>query len=148
MAKSPFLQSVEDFMRVQRYSRRTIDSYLYWIKFFILFSGKQHPSILDGDAIKRFLTFLAAERNVSAGTRGLTLNAIVFLKTRFPGQTPGDLSGFNRSQRQRKLPVVLTGNEVAALLAELKGVHYLMAALLYGSWFRIERVRLRVKERM
>jgi len=87
MAKSPFLQSVEDFMRVQRYSRRTIDSYLYWIKFFILFSGKQHPSVLDDDAIKRFLTFLATERNVSAGTQALALNAIVFLKTKFLGQT-------------------------------------------------------------
>jgi len=59
MAKSPFLQSVDDLMRVHRYSRRTIDSYLYWIKFFILFNGKQHPSVLDDEAIKRFLTFLA-----------------------------------------------------------------------------------------
>jgi integron integrase len=147
MAKSPFLESVEAFMRVHRYSRRTIDSYLYWIKLFILFSGKQHPSVLGDAHIKRFLTFLATEKNVSANTQALALNAIVFLKTKFLGQTVGDLSGFNRSQRQRKLPVVLTRTEVSALLAELKGVHYLMAALLYGSGLRrIELVRLRVKD--
>jgi len=147
MAKSPFLQSVEDYMRVQRYSRRTIETYLYWIKFFILFSGKQHPSVLDDEAIKRFLTFLATERNVSAGTQALALNAIVFLKTKFLGQTVGDLSGFNRAQRQRKLPVVLTRTEVSDLLSKLTGIHYLMAALLYGSGLRrIELVRLRVKD--
>ncbi|MFC6672288.1 phage integrase N-terminal SAM-like domain-containing protein [Marinobacterium aestuariivivens] len=147
MARSPFLESVEDFMRVQRYSRRTIETYLYWIKLFILFSGKQHSSALGDEHIKRFLTFLATECNVSAGTQTLALNAVVFLKTKYLGQTVGDLAGFNRSQRQRKLPVVLTRNEVAALLAELKGVHYLMAALLYGSGLRrIELVRLRVKD--
>ncbi|MGD9661095.1 MAG: integron integrase [Porticoccaceae bacterium] len=147
MAKSPFLKSIEDFMHVQRYSRRTIDTYLYWIKFFILFSDKQHPSGLGDEHIKRFLTFLATERQVSAGTQALALNAIVFLKVKFLGQTVGDLRGFNRSQRQRKLPVVLTQTEVSALLATLTGVPYLMVALLYGSGLRrIELVRLRVKD--
>lgn len=147
MLDSPFLKSVEDFMRVQRYSRRTISSYLYWIKFFILFCNKRHPSELGDIEIQRFLTFLATERNVSAGTQALALNAVVFVKTKFLGQTVGDLSGFSRSQRQRKLPVVLTPNEVSALLSQLKGVHYLMAAMLYGSGLRrIELVRLRVKD--
>ncbi|KEA62813.1 Integron integrase IntI4 [Marinobacterium lacunae] len=147
MARSPFLKSVEDFMRVQRYSRRTIDSYLYWIRLFILFCGKRHPSELGDDDIKRYLTFLATERNVSAGTQALALNAVIFLKTKFLGQTVGDLSGFNRSQRQRKLPVVLTTGEVSALLSRLDGHLYLMAALLYGSGLRrIELVRLRVKD--
>jgi len=47
--KSPFLQSIESMMRVERYSKRTISSYLYWIKYFILFHQKQHSSQL-GDA--------------------------------------------------------------------------------------------------
>lgn len=147
MTDSPFLRSVEDFMRVQRYSRRTISSYLYWIKFFILFCNKRHPSELGDADIKRFLTFLATERNVSAGTQALALNAVVFVKTKFLRQTVGDLSGFNRSQRQRKLPVVLTPDEVSALLSRLTGEHYLMAAMLYGSGLRrIELVRLRAKD--
>ncbi|WP_432695591.1 integron integrase [Marinobacterium sp. YM272] len=147
MSDSPFLKSVEDFMRVQRYSRRTIRSYLYWIKFFILFCNKRHPSELGDVDIQRFLTFLATERDVSAGTQALALNAVVFVKTKFLGQSVGDLSGFNRSQRQRKLPVVLTPDEVSALLSQLTGEHYLMAAMLYGSGLRrIELVRLRVKD--
>ncbi|MCK9526438.1 MAG: phage integrase N-terminal SAM-like domain-containing protein, partial [Limnochordia bacterium] len=142
MERSLFLKSVEDFMHVQR-----IDTYLYWIKFFILFSGKQHPSKLGDQHIKRFLTFLATERQVSASTQALALNAIVFLKVKFLRQAVGDLTGFNRSQRQRKLPVLLTPAEVSAQLATLRRGHYLMVALLYGSGLRrIELVRLRVKD--
>ncbi len=147
MARSPFLQSVEDFMRVHRYSRRTISSYLYWIKLFILFNDKRHPLMLGDVHIVRFLTFLATERNVSAGTQALALNAVVFLKTKFLGQPVGDLTGFRRSERQRKLPVVLTQAEVSALLAAVGKPHYLKVALLYGSGLRrIELVRLRVKD--
>lgn len=147
MSKSPFLKSVEDFMLVQRYSRRTISTYLHWIKYFILFSGKRHPCHLYDEDIIRFLTFLAVERNVSAGTQSLALNAIVFLKTRFLGQTVGDLSGYSSARKPRKLPVVLTRKEVAALLSQLAGVQYLMAAMMYGSGLRrIELVRLRVKD--
>jgi len=147
MGRSPFLKHVEDYMRVRRYSRRTIDAYLYWIRYFIVYSGKQHPSGLNDAHITRFLTFLATERNVAAGTQSVALNAIVFLKTKVLGQVVGDLSGFQRSRRQPKLPVVLTREEVSALLARLAGHHYLMAGLLYGSGLRrIEVVRLRVKD--
>ncbi|WP_409525974.1 integron integrase [Nitrincola sp. MINF-07-Sa-05] len=147
MNKSPFLKSVSDYMLVQRYSRRTIDTYLYWIKFFILFNGKKHPSHLNDDDIKRFLTFLATERNVASGTQALALNAIVYLKTKYLNQSVGDLSGFNKSNKQRKLPVVLTLIEVSDLLSQLKDTHYLMAAILYGSGLRrIELVRLRVQD--
>lgn len=147
MTRSPFLQSLEDFMRVHCYSRRTISSYLYWIRLFILFNDKQHPSMLGDEHIVRFLTFLATERNVSAGTQALALNAVVFLKTKFLGQSVGDLTGFRRSERQRKLPVVLTRAEVPSLLAAVDKPHYLTVELLYGSGLRrIELVRLRVKD--
>ncbi|MFA5633075.1 MAG: integron integrase [Porticoccaceae bacterium] len=147
MSKSPFLKSIADYMQLQWYSRRTIDTYLYWIKLFILFNGKQHPSVLGDEHIARFLTYLATERHVSAATQALALNAIVFLKTKFLGQQVGELAGFRRAERRRKLPVVLTQVEVSALLAALKGMHYLMVALMYGSGLRrIELVRLRVKD--
>ncbi len=147
MARSPFLKEVEDYMLVHRYSRRTISAYLYWIKYFIVYNRKTHPSRLGDSDIIRFLTFLATERNVSAGTQSVALNAIVFVKTKVLRQEVGDLSEFRRSQKQRKLPVVLTPEEVTALLARLAGHHYLMTALLYGSGLRrIEAVRLRVKD--
>ena len=147
MGRSPFLKSVEDAMRVQRYSRRTIEAYLYWIRYFIRYHRMQHPSDLGDDHIKGFLTFLATEREVSASTQSLALNAVVFLKTKILGQAVGDLTGFRHSSRQPKLPVVLTRAEVSALLGELRGHHYLMAGLMYGSGLRrIEVVRLRVKD--
>ncbi len=145
--KSPFLQSVESFMRVRNYSERTIDAYLYWCKYFIVFCGKQHPRDLASVDIERFLTYLADERRVASGTQRVALNAIVFLKTKYLSQSIAPLEHFRRSSRQRKLPVVLTVQEVRLLLAQLSGVHYLMAAILYGSGLRrIELVRLRIRD--
>ena len=147
MPKSPFLQAVADFMRARNYSRRTIASYCDWIKRFIVFCDKQHPETLGAADVERFLTWLAVKRDVAPGTQALALNAIVFLKREFLGQ-PLEIDGaFTRARPTRKLPVVLTHAEVGKLLAQLSGVPYLMAALLYGSGLRrIELVRLRVKD--
>lgn len=147
MAKSPFLESVARFMQVRSYSRRTIDSYLHWIKYFILFCGKQHPEHLDERDIERFLTHLAVDKHVSPGTQSLALNALVFLKTKFLEQPLKPLEHFQKSRRQPKLPTVLTKSEVTALLDRLTGVHHLMVGMLYGSGLRrIELVRLRVQD--
>lgn len=100
-------------MRVRRYSRRTIAPCLYWIKYFIVFNGKQHPLQLGDEHIVSFLTYLAVERSVAASTQALVLNAVVFLKTKVLGQPVGDLSAFVRSLQQPKLPVVLTRQEVS-----------------------------------
>ncbi|MBD2857713.1 integron integrase [Spongiibacter sp. KMU-158] len=147
MTRSPFLSDMERFMLVRNYSKRTISSYLYWVKYFILFCHKQHPKNLGSNDIERFLTFLAVERQVSPSTQAIALNALVFMKTKYLAQELAPLAHFKKSLRQAKLPVVLTREEVAALLAHLHGMHYLMAAMLYGSGLRrIELVRLRVKD--
>ena len=147
MSSSPFLDSVRDFMHVRRYSRRTVDSYLYWIKYFIVFNDKKHPTEMGAVEVERFLTHLAVNRNVSAATQAIALNALAFLYHKFLNMPLGDLGAFRKSSKQRKLPVVLTQDEVSRLLGQLKGVHLLMASLLYGSGLRrIELVRLRVKD--
>ncbi|MEZ5492428.1 MAG: integron integrase [Gammaproteobacteria bacterium] len=147
MSNSPFLQSIADYMRARNYSKRTIQSYCYWIKYFIVFCHKQHPEKLGPADVERFLTWLAVKRDVAPGTQSLALNAIAFLMRDYlsrPLELPGN---FARATRQRKLPVVLTQPEVANLLNQLTGCHYLMAGLLYGSGLRrIELVRLRVKD--
>lgn len=120
-------------MRVRRYSIRTIKSYLYWIRYYILFHGKRHPSELGGPEVVAFLTFLAIERNVAAATQAIALNALVFLYTKILERPLGDLGEFRRSSRQRKLPTVLTREEVSELLASLTGTHRLMASLLLAS---------------
>ena len=147
MGDSPFMTALHDFMWVRRYSKRTIESYLHWIKYFILYNGKRHPSELPFESIERFLTHLAVERNVAAATQGIALNALVFLYDKFLQKPVGDVSAFRRSTRQPKLPVVLTLDETRSLLAVLEGEHWLMASLLYGSGLRrIELLRLRVRD--
>lgn len=147
MHSSPFLQSVYDYMLVRRYSIRTIRSYLYWIKYFILYNNKRHPQKMGREEVARFLTFLAARRQVAAATQSTALNAVAFLYNKYLDQPLGDLGQFQKANRQRKLPVVLTQKEVRAVLDQLTGPHQLMASLLYGSGLRrIELLRLRVKD--
>jgi integron integrase len=147
MKSSPFLCSLSEFMLVRRYSRRTVDSYLHWIRCYIIFSGKRHPSELSATDVERFLTHLAVNRNVAAATQAVALNALVFLYDKFLQQPLGDIGAFRRSSRQAKLPVVLSPGEVKRILDTLNGEHRLMVSLLYGSGLRrIEVLRLRVKD--
>lgn len=147
VAASPFLESIRAHMLVRRYSRRTVSAYLYWIKYFIIFHGKKHPRDMGDNEVEQFLTWLACERHVSAGTQAIALNSLAYLYNKFLNQPLGKLGQFRRANRQAKLPTVLTSQEVGALLAHLSGMHQLMAAMLYGSGLRrIELVRLRVKD--
>lgn len=134
--QSPFLESISRYMAVRRYSKRTVESYLYWIKYFIIFHKKQHPSEMSGLEVEEFLTHFAVERKVAASTQGIALNSLAFLYNRFLEKPLGDLSGFRRSNKQRKLPVVLTRVEVNKLLAQLSGTPLLIASMLYGSGLR------------
>jgi len=101
MSSSPLLWSVRDFMLVRRYSKRTIDSYLYWIKYFILFHKKQHPKELGATEVESFLTCLAVDRHVSAATQSFALNSLVFLYKNILDKPVGDVGAFRRSSRQR-----------------------------------------------
>lgn len=146
-SRSPFFHAIEEYMLVRRYSRRTVTTYLHWIRHFIIFNEKQHPATLGEPEVVAFLSYLATQRQVSASTQSLALNALAFLYNKYLNQPLGDMSAFRKSRRQAKIPIVLTTNEVKVLLQQLSGVHHLMAALLYGSGLRrIELVRLRVKD--
>lgn len=102
---------------------------------------------MGGEEVIQFLTFLATHRQVAAATQATALNATAFLYNKYLDRPLGDLAQFQRANRQRKLPVILTRAEVKAVLGELTGSHLLMASLLYGSGLRrIELLRLRVKD--
>lgn len=147
MYKSPFLSSISDFMSVRHYSKRTIKSYITWIKAYINFHHKRHPRDMSQPEIEAFLTYLAVDRKVSMNTQAIALNAIVFLYKQFLNQEVGDISGFRRSKRQAKLPIVLNEQEVQSLFNALNPNYRLMVGLLYGSGLRrIELVRLRVND--
>lgn len=146
-SSSPFLKSISDYMAVRHYAKRTVRSYLYWIRYFIVFHEMRHPNDMGAAEVELFLTHLAVTRNVSVSTQKVALNALAFLYNRILDQPFGELGEFNHSRRVRNLPVVLTRAEVGRLLQCMKGIPHLIASLLYGSGLRrSEALRLRVKD--
>lgn len=138
---------LHEAIKVRHYSVRTERAYRYWIKRFIFFHDKRHPSELGGQEVNAFLSWLATQRDVSAATQGLALNAIVFLYRHVLEQELSDIGTFVRSKQPRRLPVVFTHDEALRVLAQLRGREWLMANLLYGSGLRLlECARLRVKD--
>ncbi len=145
MYQSPFLNEVSDFMTARYYSKRTITTYIMWIRSFILFCDKQHPSKLSKKDVERYLTHLSVDRNIAASTQSIALNSLMFLYNKFLEQPLGDISAFKRVKRQAKLPVVLTQQEVKLLFEHIPFQYQLLFGLLYGSGLRrMEAVRLRV----
>ena len=144
---SPFLESVRNAIRVRHYSLRTEKTYVAWVRRFILFHGKRHPQEMGEREVAAFLTYLAVERHVSAATQNQALNALVFLYRAVLDRPLGDIQGAVRAKRPQRIPVVLTRQEVQALLRQLQGAQWLVAGLLYGSGLRLmEALRLRVKD--
>lgn len=142
---SPFLQFVAEEMYKRRYAKRTVETYLHWIKFFILFHNKQHPNDLQDQHVEKFLTHLAVTRHVAVQTQALALNALSFLYKEVL-QRPLALNlNFNQAAKPRKLPVVLTKPEIKQFFSCIDPQYLLLVQLLYGSGLRLmEAVRLRV----
>jgi len=141
------LEQVHDAIGRLRYSRRTEETYVHWIKRFIYWSGRRHPASLGESEVTAFLSHLATERNVAAATQNQALAALLFLYKQVLGRELGWFDDLVRAKRPVRLPAVLTRGEVKALLAQLRGAHWLMASILYGAGLRLmECLRLRVKD--
>jgi site-specific recombinase XerD len=123
--KSPFLEEVRKVLRVQHYAIRTEQSYVEWIKRFILFHNKRHPNEMGESEVAGFLTHLSVNRNVAPATQGQALNALVFLYRKVLNRPIGETHGIVRAKRRGKIPVVLSQLEVSNLLSNLEGVHWL-----------------------
>jgi integron integrase len=146
-ARPSLLQQVRIRLRTLHYSYRTEQQYLGWIRRFILFHHKRHPGELGGPEVEAFLSHLAVDRRVSAPTQNQALSAILFLYRKVLEIELPWLDSVVRAKPSRHLPVVLTINEVRAVLAHLRGDYWLIASLLYGSGLRLlEGLRLRVKD--
>jgi integron integrase len=139
------LNKLRSALVVRHYSRRTIEAYLAWVRRFIMFHGRQHPSRLSAPHVLQFLTSLAEVEQVSAGTQNQALAALVFFYTEVLGLPLAQLGSIPRARRPSRLPVVMT--EVQKVLEQLSGVWLLMVSLLYGSGLRSsECIGLRVKD--
>jgi integron integrase len=141
------LDQYRERLRIKHYSLRTEQAYLHWVRRFIYFHSKRHPAGLGGPEMERFLSHLATEGRVSASTQNQALAALLFLYREVLGKELPWMDGVVRAKRPARVPVVLSENEVRALLAQLDGKRWLVAALLYATGMRLlEGLRLRVKD--
>ena len=127
------LDTVRQAIRLRHYSRRTEEAYLAWIRRFIVSSGTRHPREMGEPEVTAFLSGLAA-RGVSASTQNQALSAILFLYDVVIGRRLAWMNELVRAQRPARLPVVLSREEVARLLARLRGPVWLMASLNSRHW--------------
>jgi integron integrase len=145
--KPKLLDQVRQLMRLRHYSLRTEEAYVGWIRRYILFHGKRHPNELDEKDVSEFLSDLAITGRVAAATQNQALNALLFLYKEVLQRELGFVGDALRVKRPPKMPIVLSPEEVRAVLSQLNGQYRLMAQLLYGSGLRLlECLRLRVKD--
>ena len=146
------LDQMRERIRYMHYSLSTEKVYLYWVRFFIRWHGRgggqmQHPRNIGAPGVEAFLTMLASERKVSASTHNQALSAVLFLYREVLEIDLPWLNDINRPTQKRRIPSVLTKDEVAAVLASMDGLAALLARLLYGTGMRLmEGMRLRIKD--
>jgi integron integrase len=145
-APKKLLDQVRDAIRLKHYSIRTEQAYVNWIKRYIHFHNVRHPADMGAPEVQAFLTHLAVEGNVAASTQNQALSALLFLYNVVLHQDLGPIDAM-RAKKPKRLPSVLTKEEVHRVLGHMSGTHLLMAKLLYGSGLRLmECLRLRVKD--
>ena len=141
------LDRVREANRLRHGSRSTEKSYIAWIRRYIVFHGKRHPAEMGAPEVAQFLSALAVEGKVAASTQNQALSALLFLYRYVLHQDLPWLEDVVRARRPKHLPVVLTRDEVKAVISKLDGTPRLMATLLYGSGLRVlECARLRVQD--
>lgn len=141
------LDQVRGKIRLKHYSIRTEQAYTDWIKRFIRHFGKKHPKDMGAAEVEQFLTYLAVQGKVSASTQNQAKSALLFLYKEVLAVELPWLDNVQQAKTPQRLPVVLSREEVQAILSRLQGTNWLVASLLYGTGMRIlECLRLRVKD--
>lgn len=141
------LDQLATAIRIRNYSYRTEQAYAMWIKQYIRFHGIKHPAQMGTDEVTDFLNYLTLQRNVAPSTQNQALNALNFLYTNVLNQPLESINGLIRSKKEKKLPIVLTQQEIRSLFKELEPPYWLLTGFMYGSGLRLmESLRLRVKD--
>ncbi len=131
------LDQLRERIRYLHYSLRTEQAYVHWVRAFIRFHGVRHPATLGSSEVEAFLSWLANERKVSVSTHRQALAALLFFYGKVLCTDLPWLQEIGRPRPSRRLPVVLTPDEVVRILGFLEGEHRLFAQLLYGTGMRI-----------
>lgn len=141
------IERVREVIRYKHYSLRTEQAYVQWIKRYLAFHGRRHPREMGADEVRVFLTYVASQLKVAASTHNQALSALLFLYREVLEIDLPWLVDLERPQKPKRVPVVLSVEEVQRLLAVMEGTYALMARLLYGSGMRLmECLRLRIKD--
>lgn len=141
------LDQVRERVRYLHYSLRTEEAYVYWVRFFVRWHGMKHPRDMGAGEVQSFLTMLATQRRVSSSTHNQALSAILFLYREVLGAELAWLKDLQRPSQPRRLPTVLSPDEVSCVLGSMEGVIRAIARLLYGTGMRLlEVLRLRTKD--
>lgn len=147
LSQPKLLDQVRAVIRSKHYSRRTEETYIDWIRRYVRFHKTRHPRELGSADITTFLTHLAVDLDVAAATQNQARSALLFLYREVLGIAINAPQHVVAAKMPRRLPTVLTRDEVRAVLGRMSGDHRLMAQLLYGSGLRLmECLRLRVKD--
>ncbi len=138
-SKNPpkLLDQVKQRIRFLHYSKHTGTSYVHWIRRYILFHNKRHPKEMGGEELSSFLNYLANKENVSASTQNQALSAIIFLYKQILDIDVGEIPEFQYARKPKRLPVVLTQNEVKRVFEYLNEPHKTMVGLMYGASLRL-----------
>src|SRR5438132_6955986 len=123
------LDRVRHAIRTKHYNRRTETAYIDWIRRYIVFHGKWHPSEMGAPEITSFLTWLATDRRVSASTQNQALSAILFLYRAVLRIEIGPIDAVPRARMPVRVPVVLSRDEVVRIMKHLVGVTWITVAL-------------------
>ena len=138
-------QRLIDEIKIRHYSPKTLKSYRSWIRKFQTFTRSKDLKSLDAADVKRFLTYLAVERKVSASSQNLAFNSLLFFYRHILGKEFGKIDGVVRAKKKPYIPVVLSKNEINRITAKLKYPYNLVAKMLYGCGLRLsECLNLRV----
>lgn len=150
---TPILQSprlldqLRESIRYKHYSLRTEEAYVYWVRWYIRFHGLRHPRDMGAPEVEAFLRYLANQRKVSPSTHNVALSALLYLYREVLNVEIPWLAEIGRPRMSRRLPVVLTVDEIRTIFQGMNSEHMLLARLLYGTGMRLmEALRLRVKD--
>jgi integron integrase len=144
---APFIDEVRMALRAGQYAARTEETYVGWVERFVIFARPRNRDAISVEMVQEYLEYLAVVRAVSARTQNQALNALVYLFREVLDRDLGEIGGVTRAAERKRLPVVLTRDEVRRLTASMPDGYALMAELMYGTGLRLmECVRLRVKD--
>jgi site-specific recombinase XerD len=138
------LDQVREAVRLRHFSRRTEQAYAAWVARFVRHHGRRHPQLMGADEVREFLSSLAVRDRVSASTQNQAAAALLFLYRAVLRQPLDGVDGLGqalrgvvRAKAPHRLPVVLTRDEVRAVLDRMTGTPRLVGLMLYGSGLRL-----------